>query len=146
MNRPETNVPAEILVDAGPPTGVVSALRDLDKATLCGGRVEFTWVTGPKKGLPVTAYCQVPACIDTRTCPEPMFVPHIDQFTHEVGSPFRRPRKMAIDEVIAAVREAARLADGAAKERRSDKEIARYVGRVWKATMAAIRGQGGWRP
>lgn len=145
-DRPEISVPSELLRDAAPPAGVIGAIRDLDQRTLCGGRVEFTWVSGPAKGLPVTAYCQVPVCIETGTCPEPMFVPHYEQYTAPPGSISRMPRQMGVHEVIASVREAARLAKGAAKEKRTDQDIARYVGRVWKATQRAIRGQGQWSP
>lgn len=145
MDRPGPDVPSELMADASPPAAVAEAIRDLDSRTACGGRVTFTWATGPKKDLPVTTYCVTPACIDTGACPAPRFVPHIDQYTHlDPDYPFRRPRRMEIPEIIAAVREAARLAEGAKPERRTDAEIADDVGEVWKRTMQHIKG-GGWR-
>jgi hypothetical protein len=143
----DRDVPPELLRNIDPPRTLV---RDLDMGKpVCGGRVEFVWPEGRWKGKAFTAYCAEPKCMTEGECTGPRFVPHLDQFTHlDPDDPRRKPRKMTMAEVVQGVERATQLKapDGARPSLAlgTRDEIAKYVGMVWKRTLASIRG-GGWR-
>lgn len=143
--RPD--LPEGIGLSVRPPRAALTVLQDRDQKTLCGGAFAITWKQGPWRGNPVTVYCAEPLCIDTGKCEGTRFVPHMDQFTTlDVDSPFRRRRKITVEEAVAASKkgaEQARKQTGRGEER-SDSQIARHIGYVWKKMLTALRGEGDW--
>jgi hypothetical protein len=124
---------------------VKEAIEQRDERTICGGAFTVTWTTGPKRGLPVTTYCAEPLCINEGVCTGQRFVPHMQQYTTvDKDADNWAPRELDAPEIIAAVRAVGEKArsKGARPLEWSDRQIARFVGMVWKKTMAALRGDG----
>jgi hypothetical protein len=129
------------------PESVKDDIDKRDERTVCGGYFTVVWKAGPKKGLPVTLYCAEPMCINEGVCTGQRFVPHMQQYTTlDTNDPRWGPRQLDPGEIIEAVRHVAKKAreHGARPQEWSDRTIARYVGTVWKKTLRAIRGEGGW--
>lgn len=147
VGPPRLDAPADFVKDGRLPKGLQVALSNPDRSTLCGGR--FTVETS--SGTKATTYCAEPRCITEGVCTGAMFVPHIDQWnesdvlTDAEGNPLRTLRKMTPQEIVKAVRMSARAATGK-DDPRTDDEIAKYVGRVWRKLVDSIRGRGGWGP
>lgn len=125
-----------------------SLARDLARTTQltpCGMPYTVVWTGGPTRGLPVTAYCAEPLCLDTGSCTGPRFVPHVDQFDGTEPET-RRRRRLLPGEMVAAARFCAEKAAKitGVKDTRSDKQIARFIGEVWRRTIQSLKMDGTW--
>lgn len=129
------------------PQSIARDLARTEQLTPCGMPYTVVWNGGPARGLPVTAYCAEPLCLDTGSCTGPRFVPHLDQFDRtDPQDPQRRRRRVIPGELVAAARECAKKSAKltGVDDTRSDKEIARHIGMVWQRMIASIKGDGKW--
>lgn len=130
-----------------PPRELIQVLDGSMPGAKCGQKYQLTWESGPWRGLPVTGYCCEPLCINEGKCTGTRFVPHLDQWT-TTDPAFRQRRKMAKEEIVAAVRQFAHKAasETGRDEDRTDAQILDLTKRVWAKLITHIRSQDGqWR-
>lgn len=118
--------------------------------TPCGMPFTVVWTGGPKKGLPVTAYCAEPLCLrpgmEPGPCTGPRFVPHPQQYTvADPNNPIRRQRVPDPQELVEAAIVCGQKATKITKvaDTRTRKEIARHIGITWQLMRKAMGG-GRW--
>ncbi|MGV0985070.1 MAG: hypothetical protein ACOYB2_10975 [Limnohabitans sp.] len=139
-----TPLPEGFKVRMEPDKATKAELTDLASRTLCGSPMKFTWNKGPWKDLALRMYCAEPFCVETGYCTGPMFVPSDPQYRYaDDDHPFQRRRELSAEEIIAGARWAARKATGK-DDPRSDRDIARFAGKVLQRLRAGLRGAGDW--
>jgi hypothetical protein len=144
-------VPPEILRDNAPPEPLKRALANTEQTTPCGMPYTVVWTGGPKKGLPITAYCAEPLCIrpgaEPGQCTGPRFVPHPQQYTKvDPNDPWRVLRVPDAQECVEAAIQCGEKATRITRVRdtRTRKEIAHHIGTTWRLMRRAIEGGGQW--
>ena len=150
MARPDSSAPGEIVRDQAPPPEVKRALSRTETETPCGMPFTIIWRTGPKAGLPVSAWCAEPLCLrpglPPGPCTGPRFVPHPQQYTTpDPADPARRQRVPDARECVEAAVVAGEKATSitGVKDTRSRQEIAHHIALTWQRMRAALVG-GGW--
>lgn len=145
-------LPPGMLIDRTPGPAVRQELAEIAKRTLCGSPFTFVWQQNSSsgyqvpKGLAISMFCAEPLCIDTGYCTGPKFAPSFPQYTHaDPEAPLRRRRTLSAQEIIAGARWCAKAATGK-NDPRSDKQIARFAGRILQRIMATVTGGGQWTP
>ena len=145
------DIPPEFLRDQAPPASLKRALASTEMTTPCSMPFTVVWTGGPKKGLPITAYCAEPLCIrpgqEPGQCTGPRFVPHPQQYTSlETSNPFRRPRVPDAQECVEAAIQCGEKATRITRVRdtRTRKEIAHHIGMTWRLMEKAVTGGGKW--
>jgi hypothetical protein len=145
------DIPPEILRDYSTPPELKRALANTEQTTPCGMPYTVVWTGGPKKGLPITAYCAEPLCIrpgrEPGQCTGPRFVPHPQQYTNsDPNDPLRRRRVPDAQECIEAAIQCGAKATKITRVRddRTRKEIGRHIGMTWSRMRAAVTGGGQW--
>ena len=145
------DIPPKILLDYSPPPDLKRSLANTEQTTACGMPFTVVWTGGPKKGLPVSAYCAEPLCIrpglEPGPCTGPRFVPHPQQYTStDTHNPHRRPRVPDAQECIEAAIQCGEKATRITRVRdtRTRNEIGRHIGMTWRRMRIAVTGGGQW--
>ena len=145
------DVPQEILRDYSTPAPLKRALANTEQSTPCGMPFTVIWTGGPKKGLPISAYCAEPLCIrvgqEPGQCTGPRFVPHPQQYTSsDPTDPFRRRRVPDAQECVEAAIQCGNKATRIThvRDTRTRKEIGRHIGMTWQRMRTAVTGGGKW--
>jgi len=150
---PETiiEIPPEFLREKGPPPALKKALSSTEMTTPCSMPYTVVWTGGPKRGLPITAYCAEPLCIrpgaSPGPCTGPRFVPHPQQYTvADIHSPLRRRRVPDAQECVEAAIQCGEKATKitAMKDTRSRREIAHHIALTWRLMRQAFIGEDKW--